>query len=103
MKCKQCNEEGLTSRVEVGPGFRTAMCAVPYYDEQGRYHYHDPNTSTYTYQCSNGHEWSESSTSHCWCEAEQKGLPISLWEAMKAVASDYPVDHSGSDDDIAAT
>lgn len=38
----------------------TLMCANPYYDENGKYHHNDPNTTTTYYNCSNGHQWTES-------------------------------------------
>jgi len=43
------------------------MYSPPFYDEEGKYHDHDPNSSSTSYSCSNGHTWAESSRSSCWC------------------------------------
>lgn len=70
MKCKQCISEGKKSTVYPGHGMVTKEGPVSYYDEDGHYHYHDSNTSTMIYKCSNGHSWKESKRTHppCWCE-----------------------------------
>lgn len=65
MKCPTCVAEGKTSRVYPLGGFVTCMASYPYYDEAGNYHHHDPNTHTGSYQCSEGHKWSDSSKSPC--------------------------------------
>lgn len=44
-----------------------AVCA--YYDEDGNYHYNDPNFTRTTYTCSNGHSWVEE-TSHSTLESK---------------------------------
>ena len=31
------------------------MGFTPFYDEEGEYHRHDPNTRSFEYECSNGH------------------------------------------------
>lgn len=33
----------------------TGMAGLAYYDEDGHFHYWDPNTATCHYQCSRGH------------------------------------------------
>lgn len=65
MKCPECERLGLRSRVRIGSGFSTAMCGDSFYDEDGRYHNHDPNTVTWHYSCSNGHEFGRSETKRC--------------------------------------
>ncbi len=57
MKCPKCLEENTTSRIymEMG-GTVTCMGWMPYYDEEGRHHNHDPNSSTTGGTCSNGHQ-----------------------------------------------
>lgn len=55
MICSKCKEEGRTSRVYGGGGFKTLMGWQPYYDEKGVLHSHDPNKETMGYKCSNGH------------------------------------------------
>jgi hypothetical protein len=75
MFCPQCQEEGKKSRVLPGPtSVRTLLYSQPYYDEDGKYHDHDRNTTTRGYSCSNGHSWSETKTGSCWCgwKAEEK-------------------------------
>jgi hypothetical protein len=51
--------------VRAGSGTRTLAYAAPFYDEDGVYHDHDPNVSSSTLTCSNGHKWAESSKSPC--------------------------------------
>jgi hypothetical protein len=55
--CKECVKQGLKSRVYVGISTQTAMMGSSYYDESGNFHYHNPNTTTTNYKCSNGHEF----------------------------------------------
>jgi hypothetical protein len=68
MKCLECVKNNQTSRVSVGGSTTTLMGFTPFYDEDGRYHSHDPNTKTTYYSCSNGHSWTETSKSKCWCQ-----------------------------------
>lgn len=63
--CPDCREGGLTSRVTVGPSTVTCMAGQQFYDEQGRFHDHDPNTMTTQYSCSNGHVWSSQQLMSC--------------------------------------
>lgn len=65
MKCPACEREDLRSCVYPGMSTSTLMYFAPYYDEDGNYHMHDSNTHTTHYSCSNGHNWSESSTGRC--------------------------------------
>lgn len=65
MKCPVCVEKGLKSSVYPGFGSCTAMYCAPYYDEDGKYHHHDMNTSTFSYSCSRGHTWTISSSGKC--------------------------------------
>jgi hypothetical protein len=67
MICQECKTEGKKSRVYEGPSSTTCMYSPPFYDEDGKHHDHDPNTSTTSFSCSNGHKWSESSRGSCWC------------------------------------
>ena len=72
--CQECEKAGKASRVYPGVSMTTDMYFRPYYDEDGRLHDHDGNTSTTSYSCSNGHEWSKSRTGRCWCGwPENKG------------------------------
>lgn len=65
MKCPVCQEKGLKSNVYPGGGQSTLMGFTPYYDEEGNYHIHDPNTITFSYSCSLGHKWKEVSKKEC--------------------------------------
>ncbi len=69
MKCPECVTQDLRSTVTSGGGTTTLAYSPPFWDEDGRYHSHDSNTSTYFYSCPNAHEWSEQSTPpQCWCQ-----------------------------------
>ena len=70
LKCPECVELGLRSTVTVGVGMTTLMNTHQFYDEDGKYHFHDPNHSSTSYTCSQGHEWSTSHVSKCWCQRE---------------------------------
>ena len=65
--CPECQMQGELSTVMVGSGTRTLLASYPYWDEEGRYHFHDYNTSRYHYSCSRGHQWAETETGSCWC------------------------------------
>lgn len=65
MKCEECVAEGERSTVTSLGGMSTLMGFRPYYDEDGNYHVHDPNTTTSGYRCSRGHQFVESTLSPC--------------------------------------
>jgi hypothetical protein len=68
MICEQCQKEELKSRIDLLPmGVRTAMGWQDFYDEDGKFHCHDPNVTTFNHKCSNGHEFSKSQKETCWC------------------------------------
>jgi hypothetical protein len=77
MICETCRSEGKTSRVYDRGSSMTLLNCTPFYDEQGRQHYHDSNTTTSGYECSNGHSWVVKSKPSCWCgwPNEQKTAP----------------------------
>lgn len=61
--CEVCTREGRRYSVEQPLyGITTLVCPSPaYWDEEGVFHEaHNPNTTTFTYRCSNGHSWSKS-------------------------------------------
>lgn len=69
MKCPTCEAQGTRSIVYVGPSSSTCMSGSVYYDEDGRYHQHDPNTHTTAYNCSLGHGWVMTTNANpCWCQ-----------------------------------
>ena len=58
MRCPTCVAEGKTSVVsEIGEEATCMGCLPPFYDEAGRRHAHDPNTTTTHFTCSNGHRF----------------------------------------------
>ena len=65
MICPQCKAEDKKSRVWLGHTMSTSAGYSSHYDEDGHYHSHDPNRSTTSYSCSNGHRWSEDSWPVC--------------------------------------
>lgn len=68
MKCPHCVEKNLKSSIQkADAGHTTALSCPPYYDEEGKYHYHDSNVETSNYQCSNGHRFTKKRTGSCWC------------------------------------
>lgn len=67
MICPKCKKEGKKSRVYPGMGTSTLLFCPPFYDEEGKYHNHDSNTTTTEYKCSNGHKWTERTSGSCWC------------------------------------
>ena len=65
MKCLTCVSEGKQSRLTVHPGMTTLIYAAPYYDEDGEYHNHDPNITSYGWNCSEGHSGNGSRRERC--------------------------------------
>jgi len=68
MKCPVCKEEGKRSIVTEGPTMTTDMYSAPFYDEDGKRHFHDPNRHDTQYTCSEGHRFWSSWRDVCWCE-----------------------------------
>lgn len=56
-RCPVCIKAKQESKVYPGMGFSTAAYCQPFYDEKGRYHSHECNSSTYEYSCSRDHRW----------------------------------------------
>lgn len=70
--CPTCMAAGEKSKV-YGPSLlSTAMFVPPFWDEEGRYHSHDPNVRKRTYECSRGHQWTELVGGRCWCGWPEK-------------------------------
>ncbi len=67
MICEECKKEGLKSTVHYNYSTSTAMYCPPYYDEDGKHHLHDMNTTCSNYHCSNGHNFQVVSKNECWC------------------------------------
>ena len=68
MICPECIKAGLKSMVYVGGSSSTLMMYDHYFDEDGKEHFHNPNTTTTSYSCSQGHKWVEGTLSKCWCQ-----------------------------------
>lgn len=59
--CKQCESDNKKYTVQMPMyGTTTLMAFTPgYWDEDGKYiENENPNKTTFIYQCSNGHSWS---------------------------------------------
>lgn len=65
MFCNKCLEEGETSIITPSGSTSTLMYSDPYYDTEGLYHYHDPNTHSSNYRCSRGHKFFINLTRGC--------------------------------------
>ena len=65
--CPACQKEGKKSTVTPGVCMKTAMYCPPFWDEDGKLHNHDCNTTTTQMRCSNGHHWEVKSKGSCWC------------------------------------
>ena len=65
MICPRCKILGKRSRVYCYGSFSTLMYSRPFYDEDGSYHYHDINTYTDSYQCSENHKITVTSKGKC--------------------------------------
>lgn len=65
MKCPFCQADNQKSQVYPGSASSTLVNFTRYYDEDGLYHSHDPNTTTRDYSCSNGHKWREKTKHKC--------------------------------------
>lgn len=66
MICDSCKSEGKRSRIEILSSSSTLIAGPsPHYDEDGRFHVHDPNTTTTSFMCSNGHEWTKTAGVYC--------------------------------------
>jgi len=63
--CPECQKENKKSSVSIGGSITTEMCVHRYFDENGNYHYHDPNEIKTTYSCSNGHLWVVEHYNYC--------------------------------------
>lgn len=71
--CQQCQSDGKKSSVRSHGCTRTLLHCEPFYDEDGRYHHHDSNTTKEAFSCSNGHNWVETYSGSCWCGWGQSG------------------------------
>lgn len=61
-RCPICQRMGVKSKVYVGGSYRTLIGWEIYYDENGVLHDEDPNITSTSYTCSNGHHFSSEET-----------------------------------------
>jgi hypothetical protein len=85
MICQKCKAEGKKSRVNVPMGgFSTCMAWQNYYDEDGKYHHHDPNSHSSTYSCSEGHRWHVTTYSQCFsCDFNEGRDTVTYDESLR--------------------
>lgn len=55
--CPECKKAKQKSTVVCLGGTSTLMATQSYYDEEGNFHYHNPNITTMQYECSRGHRF----------------------------------------------
>lgn len=66
--CAECLKDGKKpDRIYPHGSSTTLMCGQSFYDGDGKYHVHDPNSIRTDYSCSNGHRWTDSCRDECWC------------------------------------
>jgi len=70
--CPTCYRSSVPSCVYVGARTSTLLSYVPFYDEDGKYHDHDPNMHNISFRCSRGHVWEEKIKYRCWCGWPEK-------------------------------
>ncbi len=67
MKCQECSKQGMKSFVYPGTSTTTLIYCPLHYDEEGKLHNHDLNTTNSSFRCSRGHVWWEKIKKSCWC------------------------------------
>jgi len=65
--CPHCRKLHTTSASYRISSTVTLFDCPSFYDENGKYHHHDLNKETVTYQCSNNHTWTVDYMGSCWC------------------------------------
>lgn len=66
MKCPECVTANQTSRVYPDMySVTTDMGWFSYYDEDGKYHNHNPNCHSESFSCSNGYKWGSDTLRKC--------------------------------------
>ena len=66
-RCPGCQQLGQRSRVTATSSTTTLLGVHAFWDEDGCRHRHDPNRTTTTFTCSQGHDWAETERPRCWC------------------------------------
>ena len=80
-RCPYCADEGKRSSL-YPPAYyyMTAMMTHPYYDEDGRRHLHNSNTSSGTWRCSRDHTWTRSVRPGCPAGCTEDDVTVRLHE-----------------------
>jgi len=67
--CPVCQATGWMTSIVRERGSTAVMGPVDkYYDEEGKYHFHDPSYIRREYECSQNHRWDRiESATKCWC------------------------------------
>ena len=66
--CGECQAEGRKSKLYARGESSTCMGGTEaFWDEEGKFHVHNPNTRTKGYVCSWGHHFGETVKGSCWC------------------------------------
>lgn len=66
LTCPKCVEEKLTSKVYYDGTSGTGIAPPrPYWDEEGRYHEHNPNVYKHAFRCSRQHFWMQEERLPC--------------------------------------
>lgn len=83
MKCPECKKDVI---VYPRHEYTTLMTSNVFIDEQNRYHIHDPNQRTVSYECTNGHKWSESYYDKClicgWSNNSPIKYQLTFWDKV---------------------
>jgi hypothetical protein len=66
-ECKKNKKEKKNSQISIQGVSSTFLGNLDFYDNNGKYHRHNPNEYVTYYACSNGHKWAEKYRYSCWC------------------------------------
>ncbi len=70
--CNECQSQGLKSAVQDCGSTSTMLACMPFYDEEGKHHYHNYNRVTTSFKCSNNHRFTKQRLNGCWCGWKQE-------------------------------
>lgn len=65
--CQICKQENKKSQIAIATEQDKAIDFLPYYDEEGNMHCHNPNYVYQIYKCTHGHIEEEKYLVPCWC------------------------------------
>ncbi len=72
MRCERCENTGTKHKVyrnDINNSYTNSeeIDSSTFWDEDDKYHNHNPGSYTAGYTCSNGHKFLEAKYGHCWC------------------------------------